>query len=442
MFLQPGALMDNPMRRFPTDLPKTTCFCMEIFYLSFCFAFSNTTVAPLNMPKLHLKLSRDRSVRRFHPWIFSGAVNRIEDTNEPGIVEVIAADGAFLGRGFYNPHCQIVCRMLTWQEEPIDAEFFQRRIADAYRLRAGWFGKKMESGTDAFRVVNAEGDGLPGLIVDKYAAHLAVQISTLGMSHFRREIVAALQQILQPRGIFERSTGGASLQEEGLEPVTQVLAGDEPPTTIQIRENNLRFAVNIPQGQKTGFFLDQRENRAWVARICRDRKLLNGFGYTGAFSVYARQGGTQRVVTVDSSAPALENAKQNFALNDFAFAPENFIVADLFHYLRATTEKFDFIILDPPAFAHRQKDVDNAARAYKDINLHAIKIIEPGGLLLTCSCSQPMSPELFQKILFAAAADAGRQVRILGQSGHAPDHPISIYHPEGRYLQAVLLHVG
>jgi 23S rRNA (cytosine1962-C5)-methyltransferase len=298
----------------------------------------------------------------------------------------------------------------------------------------------MDNATDALRVVNAEGDGLPGLIVDKYAGHLVVQINTLGMSHFRREIVTALQQILQPRGIFERSTG-AALQEEGLEPITQVLAGDEPPSAIQIRENGLRFVVDIRHGQKTGFFLDQRDNRAWVARTCRDRKLLNGFGYTGAFSVYARQGGAQRVVTVDSSAPSLDNARKNFALNDFVFADEDFVAADLFQYLRATTEKFDFIILDPPAFAHRQKDVDNAARAYKDINLHALKIIEPGGLLLTCSCSQPMSPELFQKILFAAAADAGRQVRIIGQSGHAPDHPINIYHPEGRYLQAVLLHV-
>jgi 23S rRNA (cytosine1962-C5)-methyltransferase len=393
------------------------------------------------MARLHLKLSRDRSVRRFHPWIFSGAVNRIEGTKESGIVEVIAADGAFLGRGFYNPHSQIVCRMLTWQDEPIDAEFFQRRIAAAYRIRAGCFGEKMESDTDAFRVVNAEGDGLPGLIVDKYAAYLVVQISTLGMSHFRREIVAALQQILQPQGIFERSTG-AALQEEGLEPVAQVLAGDEPPAAIQIRENNLCFAVNIQQGQKTGFFLDQRDNRAWVGRTCRNRKLLNGFGYTGAFSVYARQGGAQRVLTVDSSAPALENAKKNFALNDFAFVSEDFVAADLFQYLRAATEKFDFIILDPPAFAHRQKDVDNAARAYKDINLQALKVIEPGGLLLTCSCSQPMAPELFQKILFAAAADAGRQVRIIGQSGHALDHPINIYHPEGRYLQAMLLHVS
>lgn len=390
------------------------------------------------MPKLHLKPNRDRSVRRFHPWIFSGAVNRIDGAKEPGIVEVIAADGDFLGRGFYNPNSQIVCRLLTWQEEAIEAGFFQRQIAAAYQLRRCLVETKT---TSAFRVINAEGDGLPGLIVDKYADYLVVQISALGMAHFRNEIVAALQNIIQPQGIFERSTG-AALHEEGLPPVTQILAGNEPPASLQIQENNLRFEVNLHEGQKTGFFLDQRENRAWVAKICTGRKLLNGFGYTGAFSVYARQGAAQRVVTVDSSAPAIEIAKRNLALNNFAASPDDFVVADLFQYLRATKQKFDFIILDPPAFAHRHKDVDSAARAYKDINLQAMKIIEPNGLLLSCSCSQPLAPDLFQKILFAAAADAKRTVRIIGQSSHAPDHPINIYHPEGRYLQAVLLHVN
>jgi 23S rRNA (cytosine1962-C5)-methyltransferase len=393
------------------------------------------------MTKLHLKPHRDRAVRRFHPWIFSGSVNRLEGGAEPGaIVEVSAADGEFLGRGFYNPNSQIACRMLTWQDEPIDAAFLQRQIVSAYRLRLDLFGANTPSATNAFRVVNAEGDGLPGLVVDRYADYLVVQISTLGMSRFRNEVVAALQQAVQPQGIFERSAGPA-LQEEGLQPVTQVLAGAEPPPLIHIRENNLHFAINVHEGQKTGFFLDQRENRAWVAHLCQNRKVLNGFGYTGAFSVYAAHAGAQTVVTVDSSAAAIELAKQNFALNRLEIAANDFVVADLFHYLRATALKFDFIILDPPAFAHRQKDVEKAARAYKDINLQAMKVIESGGLLLSCSCSQPVSPDLFQKILFSAAADAGRAVRILGQSGHAPDHPISLYHPEGRYLQAMLLHV-
>jgi len=411
---------------------------MEIFYL--IFAPNNLEFLQTNfcMPKIHLKPNRDRSVRRFHPWIFSGALDRLEGATEPGIAEVVAADGKFLGRAFYNPHSQIVCRMLSWQDEMIDGAFFQHKIENTYRLRLSLFGSQEQ--TNAFRVVNAEGDGLPGLIVDQYAEFLVAQISTLGMAHFRSEIVAALQKVVQPQGIFERSTGPA-LHEEGLQPVTQVLAGNEPSASIRIRENKLRFEVNIHEGQKTGFFLDQRENRAWIARICEGRKLLNGFGYTGAFSVYARSGGAGRVVTIDSSASAIELAKKNLALNEFAISSEDFIVADLFHYLRATTQKFDFIVLDPPAFAHRQKDVDSACRAYKDINLQAMKIIEPDGLLLSCSCSQPVSPELFQKILFAAAADANRQVRLIGSSSHAPDHPINIYHPEGRYLQAMLLHV-
>ena len=388
--------------------------------------------------RLQLKPNRDRSVRRFHPWIFSGALARLEGTKAPGLVEVVDTEGKFLGRGFYNPNSQIVCRMLTWQDEAIDTEFFQHKIGAAYRIRRHLIDT---NATNAFRVINAEGDGLPGLIVDRYAEYLVVQISTLGIAHFRNEIVAALQNLMQPQGIFERSAG-AALNEEGLQPVTQTLAGNEPPGSLQVHENNLLFEVNIHEGQKTGFFLDQRENRAWVARICAGRKLLNGFGYTGAFSVYAQQGGALRVVTVDSSTAAIEMAKRNFALNQLKITPEDFVAADLFQYLRSTTQKFDFIILDPPAFAHRQKDVDNAARAYKDINLQAMKMIEPDGLLLSCSCSQPMAPDLFQKILFAAAADAKRTVRIIGQSSHAPDHPINIYHPEGRYLQAVLLHVS
>ncbi len=392
------------------------------------------------MIKLHLKPNRDRSVRRFHPWIFSGALARLEGAKAPGIAEIIAADGEFLGRGFYNPNSQIACRIMTWRDEAIDANFFRRKIENAYQTRRRLFDSNGQN-TTAFRLVNAEGDGLPGLVVDKYADYLVVQISALGMSLFRNDIIAALQELIQPEGIFERSSG-AALSEEGLQPVTKTLVGAEPPAALQIRENNLLFVVNIHEGQKTGFFLDQRENRAWAARICAGRRLLNGFGYTGAFSVYARQAGAQRIVTVDSSAPAIELAKKNFALNGFEIVSEDFVAADLFRYLRSTTQKFDFIILDPPAFAHRQKDVDNAARAYKDINLQAMKVIEPGGLLLSCSCSQPLSPDLFQKILFGAAADAGRAVRILGQSAHAPDHPISVYHPEGRYLQAMLLHVG
>lgn len=389
------------------------------------------------MPTLHLKPGRERSVRRFHPWIFSGAIARVEGEPAPGaILDAHSAGDKFLGRGFYNPNSQIVCRMLTWQEEAIDPAFFERKIQAALRLRE----QLIAQNANAFRVVNAEGDGLPGLIVDKYADFLVVQMSTLGMAQRRDEIVASLQSLLAPRGVYERSLG-AALQEEGLQPSVRLLAGEEPPEKIVIEENGLRFNVNVREGQKTGFFLDQRENRRWVAQYARGRSVLNGFCYTGAFSVYAAAAGAARVVSVDSSTPALRLAQENFVSNDLPVAPEDFVAADVFHFLRSATQTFDLIILDPPAFAHRQKDVDNAARAYKDLNLQALKLLSPGGLLFTCSCSQPLSPDLFQKILFGAAADAKRAVRILGHSDHAPDHPINIYHPEGRYLQTFLLHV-
>ncbi len=387
------------------------------------------------MIKLFLKPERERSVRRFHPWIFSGAVARIEGNAQAGeVIAVHAADNTFIGRGFYNSASQIVCRMLTWEEEPVDHNFFARKIAQAYQLRQ----RLVAPHANAFRLINAEGDGLPGLIVDKYGDYLVVQMSTLGMVRESATIIACLQDLLQPRGIFERSTG-AALQEEGLQPTLRLLAGEEPPQHIVIAENNLRFNVNVREGQKTGFFLDQRENRRWVAQHAQGRAVLNGFCYTGAFSVYAKAAGAARVVSVDSSNAAMQLAKENFVLNNLPVAPEDFVAADLFYFLRSTTQKFDLIILDPPAFAHRQKDIERAARAYKDINLQALKLLNPGGLLLTCSCSQPLSPDLFQKILFGAAVDAKRAVRILGHSDHAPDHPINIYHPEGRYLQAFLL---
>jgi 23S rRNA (cytosine1962-C5)-methyltransferase len=398
------------------------------------------------MYDLYLKPDRERSLRRFHPWIFSGAVQRLTGNPPAGeVVNVRAGDGSLIGSGFYNPHSQIVCRMLAWRDEPVDRGFFQKKLQAAWQLRQKLFCGDTNSAsrivTNAYRVVNAEGDGLPGLIVDRYVDFLVVQISTLGMARWREDVVAGLQNVYQPAGIFERSTG-AALREEALEPALGTLAGAEPPHALEIRENGLRFEVNLHEGQKTGFFLDQRDNRKWTAEFSPGRKVLNGFAYSGGFSAYAAQAGAARVVSVDSSSTAMSWARKNLALNGLAVSDDDFVVADMFQFLRATTQRFDFIILDPPAFAHRHKEVEKAARAYKDLNLQAMKIISPGGLLFTCSCSQPISPDLFQKIIFAAAADAKRFVRILGNRGHAPDHPISLYHPEGRYLQAWLLQVA
>lgn len=389
------------------------------------------------MAKLILKPGRDRSVRNFHPWIFSGAIDSIEGSVASGeVVDVHDAAGAFLARGFFSASSQIRCRLLTWQAENIDREFFRRKITAALALRT----RRIPPETNAYRLVNAEGDGLPGLVIDRYAAVAVMQCNTIGMELRKQEIAGLLQEILGVVGVWERSQGMAR-REEGLPPTNGALIGTFDAQLISILENGYRFEVDIREGQKTGFFLDQRENRQWVKELAAGRQVLNCFAYTGAFSVYAAAGGAARIVSVESSSPALEQAKRHFLINNLASAAEDFVLADVFAFLRATRQHFDFIILDPPAFAHHQREVDSAARAYKDVNLQAMKRLAAGGLLLSCSCSQPITPELFQKILFAAAADAKRHLRIIGQRGHAADHPISLFHPEGRYLQAWLLYV-
>jgi 23S rRNA (cytosine1962-C5)-methyltransferase len=387
------------------------------------------------MARVILKTGRERSIKNFHPWIFSGAIARVDGLSANGdIVDVHAADGAFLARGYYSAASQIRCRLLTWQQESIDRDFFRTNITAAYELRR----QRISPDTNAFRVVNAEGDGLPGLILDRYAEIAVMQCSTSGMSLRKQEIATVVQELLSCRGVWERSP---ARNEDGLPPASGSLSGTVPDGLIEIIENGFRFEVDIRAGQKTGFFLDQRENRLWVKELAAGKQALNCFAYTGAFSVYAAAGGAARVVSVESSSPALEQAKRHMQMNHFAAAPEDFVLADVFAFLRATRQHFDFIILDPPAFAHHQREVDAAARAYKEVNLQAMKRLAAGGLLLSCSCSQPMTPELFQKILFAAAADANRRVRIIGQRGHAADHPISLFHPEGRYLQAWLLYI-
>jgi 23S rRNA (cytosine1962-C5)-methyltransferase len=389
------------------------------------------------MAKLILKSGRERSIKNFHPWIFSGAIERIDGTAAAGeAVDVHSSNGDFLARGFFCPSSQIRCRLLTWQDEKIDRAFLARSISASHELRR----RLLPGETDAYRVVNAEGDGLPGLIVDRYAGIAVMQCNTIGMETRKREIAEILMEVVGVSGVWERSQGAAR-REEGLQPSVGVLDGSVPDGPVAVRENGFLFEVDFREGQKTGFFLDQRENRLWLKTLVEGKLVLNCFSYTGAFSVYAAAGGASRVVSVESSSPALEQCKRHMQMNDFSATEEDFVLADVFAYLRAIRQNFEFIILDPPGFAHHHREVDAAARAYKDINLQALKRIVPGGMLLSCSCSQPVAPELFQKILFAAASDANRRVRIIGQRGHAADHPISIFHPEGRYLQAWLLSV-
>lgn len=389
------------------------------------------------MTTVYLKPNREKSVLNRHPWIFTGAVSRVEGTPQSGDeVRVVSAAGKFLARGFFSATSQICCRLLRWEDMAVDQDFLATKIRQAEHLRSGQIAKD----TDAYRIVNAEGDGLPGLVVDRYGDLLVVQFSNAGIENWRTQIVAILEELFSPLAIYEKSDGGARA-EEVLPARAGVLSGDFNSGAVRIFENGLRYFVDVAGGQKTGFYLDQRENRRFVSGFVAEKKVLNGFAYTGGFTVSALAGGAQSVVSVDSSRHAIELAGKNVRENGFSQPAENFVVADVFDYLRQTDQEFDFIVLDPPALAKHRRDVNNAARAYKDVNMHALERLRPGGMLFTCSCSQHISPDLFQKILFAAATDSQRNVTIAAERSHPIDHPISIYHPEGRYLHAFLLAV-
>jgi 23S rRNA (cytosine1962-C5)-methyltransferase len=384
---------------------------------------------------IYLKPTRERPVVNGHPWIFSGAIERVDgDDQQVGVADVFDSKKNWLARGLYNAKSQLRIRLLTWQKEDIDQSFFARRLSQALAFRA----EQLAGATNAYRLCNGEGDFLPGLIVDRYADFLVCQFFTAGMELFKAEIVAALSELTSATGIFERSEGRVR-EEEGLTASTGVLADEAPPDLIQIEEHGNKFFVDVKHGQKTGFFLDQRDSRAFLATLTRDRTVLNCFSYSGGFSVYAFAGGAKEVVTFDSSHPALELAEKNLALNGFADRPGELIKGDAFAYLKEIEQKFDVIVLDPPSLAHKRADIDAATGGYKFLNLHALKHLNPGGMLLTFSCSQHLSADLFQKVVFGAAVDAGRKVTIVRRLGHSIDHPVSLHHPEGEYLKGLAL---
>ena len=392
----------------------------------------------MGYPVCTLQDGREKSLLNRHPWIFSGSIRNIDsDVGTGQLLDVHDAKGNFLARGYFNPNSQIRVRVLTFNDEPIDKRFFQTRLKTAN----DWRRPLLPDSTDAYRVCYSEGDMLPGLIVDRYGDFLVAQFLTTGIETFRNEITEALANVFSPKGIFEKSEGGFR-KEEGLPQVAGNLLGEEPPDLHRISENGLPFFVNIKQGQKTGFFLDQRLGRHLARSIADGRTVLNCFGYSGAFTVSCLAGGAKRVITVDTSKNALELARQNVALNGFEVNDEDFVVADVFQYLRDTTVRPDFIILDPPAFAKSRSVVQRASRGYKDINFNSIRLIEPDGLLMSYSCSGHINTDLFQKIMFAAAQDAGKSLQILRRIGHGFDHPINIYHPEGEYLTGVMCRVG
>jgi 23S rRNA (cytosine1962-C5)-methyltransferase len=392
---------------------------------------------------LHLAKGRDAATRRRHPWLFSGAVARQEGASPDGVVEARDASGAFLARGFASPAAPIVARFWTFEDRPLDESFVSGRVREAMELRQ----RVIPPETDGYRVVNAEGDFLPGLIVDRYGGVLVVQSTTEGTERARTlwlpPLLAAFPgaSILQKNDLTTRHGEGLPLEDE-------LLAGAPAPASVPFRERGLSFVAGIAGGQKTGFFLDQRENRHLVRSLAAGRSVLNLFSYSGAFGVAALAGGATRVTHVDVSDAALARARENHRLNGQAVeGPETRVEtreADVFDDLRARVaagERWDFIVTDPPAFAKRKADVDKACRGYKDINRLAFQLLAPGGFLLACSCSGRVSPDLFQKVIFAAALDARRPARLLERRGAGADHPVSIDCPEGDYLKAFLLSV-
>ncbi|MGH7930199.1 MAG: class I SAM-dependent rRNA methyltransferase [Candidatus Binatia bacterium] len=393
------------------------------------------------MQRVYLKSGRERPVLNGHPWIFSGAADRTDgDAHTVGVADVFDWKKTWIARGLYNPASQIRVRVLTWKDEPIDGDFFRRRITRALALREKYIAPK----ANAFRLINGEGDFLPGLVVDRYAEFLVCQFVTAGMEKHKLIIIDVLTEALKGlgagKGIFERSDGKVR-EEEGLGPSVGMLAGKEPPELIEVEENGFKFLVDIRRGQKTGFFLDQRDNRQFLTGIARDAAVLNCFSYSGAFSIYALGGGARSVISLDSSRPALEIAEKNLGLNRYAGDHVELIKGDAFAYLKECDASFDMIVLDPPSLAHRRSDIDAATGGYKFLNLHAFRHLNAGGFLLTFSCSQHLSSDLFQKVVFGAAVDAGRRVMTVKKLGPPIDHPVSLHHPEGDYLKGLVLHV-
>jgi 23S rRNA (cytosine1962-C5)-methyltransferase len=381
-----------------------------------------------------LKPGRDRPVRAGHPWVFSGAVGSdLADVAPGDPVRVRADDGRVLGVGTANPRTTIAVRLVSHADEPFDDALVVRRIDEALAFRRACL-----PGATALRLVNGEGDRLPGVVVDRYGDVLVVQMLTAGAARLLPTIVRTLVERLAPRTVFERSEG-AVRREEGLENATGVRAGDEPPVPLEIEEAGARFLVDVVRGQKTGFFLDQREARTRVRTLAAERRVLNAFAYTGAISIVAGLGGAREVVSVDASRAALALGEAAWARNALAAGRARSVEADVFDWLRADSGAYDLIVVDPPPFVRRRKDVRAGLRGYKDVNLHALRRLTADGFLLTCSCSQHVTREAFRQAVLYAAVDAGRPVRVVAEWGHPPDHPVALAHPEGEYFKAMLL---
>jgi len=399
----------------------------------------------MNRPKLIIAPGKEKAILRRHPWIFSGAVKRIEGGPQEGdLVDIADARGQWLATGHYQNE-SIICKVLTFDADEAalpEEELLRRRIHSAvsYRAALGFFGNEE---TDVFRLVHAEGDYLPGLVCDWYNGVLVMQAHSEGMHRLFPTLSALFKKELEPygiRSIFDKSSATVpSAPEDGY------LWGPEP-LEHEITESGNRLLINFFEGQKTGFFVDQRENRKLVSELARGHRLLNCFGYTGGFSLAALRGGAEFVETVDISKKAIELCNRNVSLNFGPDAPHRGTVADVLQFLAkkqdaSANSRFDFIILDPPAFAKNHRSLQQGLKGYRSINQRAMEALPEGGLLMTFSCSQAVSKEDFQTMVFTAAMNAHRRVRIVRQLPHAMDHPVSIHHPEGEYLKGLLLEV-
>jgi 23S rRNA (cytosine1962-C5)-methyltransferase len=395
------------------------------------------------MASVILKKSADSFIKRKHPWIFSGAIEKVEGNPSNGqTVQIFASDKKLLGSGSYSPSSQIRVRVWSFDvEEKIEADFFRRKISLANSLREKIIDN---SKTNAYRVINAESDSLPGLIVDRYADCLVCQFLSSGAEFNKKIIVEILDDIFKPVGIFERSDVEVRTKE-GLQPSQGLLNGNVPAVLIEVQENGFKFLVDIKGGHKTGFYLDQRDNRKLVLEFSKGKNVLNCFSYTGGFSVYALASSAEKITQIEASASAIDLSNKNFELNNLNSSLVENINGDVFEVLRKFRDErksFDLIILDPPKFAESASQIQKASRGYKDINLLAMKLLNPGGVLFTFSCSGHISPELFQKIVADAALDSGREVKLIKQLTQSADHPVALNFPEGLYLKGLICSVS
>jgi 23S rRNA (cytosine1962-C5)-methyltransferase len=392
--------------------------------------------------RLSLKPGREESALRRHPWLFSGAVARFEGDGSDGVAEVVDASGRVLSHGAYSPHSQILARLWTFDGRLPDADLFRERFAAARRLRE----ETIDESTTGFRAIHSEGDRCPGVVLDVYGDTAVLELLTAGTEAWAAELEKTVREVFAPGDLLVRRSGEARDRGQGERRSPpgggrgQSEGGES--RRVPFLENGLHFLADVGAGQKTGFFLDQRENRSRLRGLAHGKSVLNLFSYSGAFSVAALAGGASRAVDVDTSTAALELAREHRRANGFSAGEPDFVEADVFDEVRrraAAGERWDVVVCDPPAFAKKRADVDRAARGYKDVNRVAMALVAPGGWLLTCSCSGLVDADLFQKIVFSASLDARVSFSILARQGAGPDHPVSLDCPEGEYLKGLWL---